>query len=123
MGFPDPGEQPPVAETPADELPGTAASPGVATGRARVVPSTVAFPDVEQGDILVTTDAGPSWTPIFPLLGGLILDSGWTIQHAAIVCRELGIPCVLATGSATTRIGDGSVVTVDGDRGLVRLAG
>jgi phosphohistidine swiveling domain-containing protein len=123
LGFADPGEQPPVAEVPADELPGTGASPGVVTGRAKVVASTVAFPDVEQGDILVTTDAGPAWTPIFPLLGGLVLDQGWTIQHAAIVCRELGIPCVLGTGSATSRIGDGTMVTVDGDLGLVRLAG
>lgn len=123
VGAADPGEEPPVAEAPAGELPGTAASPGVATGRARVVASTVAFPEVDQGDILVTTDAGPAWTPIFPLLGGLVLDAGWTIQHAAIVCRELGIPCVLATGSATSRIDDGAVVTVDGDQGVVRLAG
>jgi pyruvate,water dikinase len=116
-------ERPAVAERPPDELPGTGASPGVATGTARVVADTAGFPEVEPGDILVARDAGPAWTPVFALLGGLVLDSGWAIQHAAIVCRELGIPCVLGTGTATTAIADGSTVTVDGSAGLVRLGG
>jgi phosphohistidine swiveling domain-containing protein len=112
-----------IAEHPADgELAGAAASPGVATGRAVVVPDMAGFPEVEPGDILVARDAGPAWTPVFALLGGLVLDQGWVIQHAAIVCRELGIPCVLSTRTATTAIGDGDVITVDGDRGLVRIA-
>jgi phosphohistidine swiveling domain-containing protein len=114
---------PPVAERPDGHLPGTAASPGVATGRARVVADIAGFPDVEPGDILVARDAGPAWTPVFALLGGLVLDDGWTIQHAAIVCRELGIPCVLATRTATSAIEDGATVIVDGDLGLVRVAG
>jgi pyruvate,water dikinase len=60
---------------------------------------------------------------VFALLGGVVLDAGWTIQHAAIVCRELGIPCVLATRTATSAIEDGATVIVDGDLGLVRVAG
>jgi phosphohistidine swiveling domain-containing protein len=122
-GFGDPGERPPVGERPPDELPGTGASPGVVTGRARVVPDTAGFPEVDPGDVLVARDAGPAWTPIFALLGGLVLDQGWAIQHAAIVCRELGIPCVLGTGTATTAIADGATITVDGDAGLVRMGG
>lgn len=113
---------PPIAESADGELTGTAASPGVATGRAVVAPDTAGFPDVEPGDILVARDAGPAWTPVFALLGGLVLDEGWTIQHAAIVCRELGIPCVLSTRTATTTIAAGSEITVDGDLGVVRLA-
>ena len=112
----------PIAESADGELAGAAASPGVATGRAVVVPDMAGFPEVEPGDILVARDAGPAWTPIFALLGGVVLDAGWTIQHAAIVCRELGIPCVLSTGTATTRIEPGSQITVDGDLGVVRLA-
>ncbi len=115
-------DAPPIAESAATELRGTAASPGVALGRAVVAPDTAGFPDVEPGDILVARDAGPAWTPVFALLGGLVLDEGWTIQHAAIVCRELGIPCVLSTGSATTTIESGSEVTVDGDLGVVRMS-
>ena len=118
-----PGTNPPVAERADGELPGKAASPGVATGRARVVADMAGFPDVEPGDILVARDAGPAWTPVFALLGGLVLDQGWEIQHAAIVCRELGIPCVLSTGAATSTITDGDAITVDGDRGLVQIAG
>ncbi|HVF32122.1 MAG TPA: PEP-utilizing enzyme [Acidimicrobiales bacterium] len=118
----DPGVLHPVRERTPGELPGSGASPGLATGRVRVVPDTAGFPEIEPGDILVASDAGPAWTPLFPLLGALVLDRGWAIQHAAIVCRELGIPCVLGTGTATTDLVDGTIVTVDGDRGLVRIA-
>jgi pyruvate,water dikinase len=123
MSGPPPGMGgPPIVESADGELQGTAASPGVAKGRAVVVPDIAGFPDVEPGDILVARDAGPAWTPVFALLGGLVLDEGWTIQHAAIVCRELGIPCVLSTRTATRTIESGSEITVDGDLGLVRLA-
>lgn len=120
---PGAGAKPPAIERPDGELRGTAASPGTATGRVRVVADTAGFPDVEPGDVLVARDAGPAWTPLFPLLGALVLDQGWVIQHAAIVCRELGIPCVLATGTATTALPEGATVTVDGAAGLVRLVG
>ena len=122
MAGPPPGMNGPIAESADGELAGAAASPGVATGRAVVVPDMAGFPEVEPGDILVARDAGPAWTPVFALLGGLVLDQGWTIQHAAIVCRELGIPCVLSTGTATSTIEHGSQITVDGDLGVVRLA-
>jgi pyruvate,water dikinase len=123
MMGPPPGMNGPIAESADGELSGAAASPGVATGRAVVAPDTAGFPDVEPGDILVARDAGPAWTPVFALLGGLVLDEGWAIQHAAIVCRELGIPCVLSTRTATKVIEPGSEITVDGDLGVVRLAG
>ena len=119
---PPPGMNGPVAESADGELAGAPASPGVATGRAVVAADMAGFPDVEPGDILVARDAGPAWTPVFALLGGLVLDEGWAIQHAAIVCRELGIPCVLSTGTATTDVQHGSQITVDGDLGVVRLA-
>lgn len=122
MTGPPPGMNGPIAESSDGELAGAPASPGVATGRAVVVPHMAGFPDVEPGDILVARDAGPAWTPIFALLGGVVLDDGWVIQHAAIVCRELGIPCVLSTRTATSTITDGSEITVDGDLGVVRLA-
>ena len=122
MSGPPPGMNGPIAESADGELAGAPASPGVATGRAVVAPDMAGFPDVEPGDILVARDAGPAWTPVFALLGGLVLDEGWTIQHAAIVCRELGIPCVLSTRTATKAVEPGSQITVDGDLGVVRLA-
>ncbi len=111
-----------IEEHPPGVLVGTPASPGVASGRAVVVGDSPWPPDVEPGDIVVARDAGPGWTPIFALLGGLVLDEGWAIQHAAIVCREYGIPCVLGTKSATSTIPAGAMVTVDGTLGRVEIA-
>jgi phosphohistidine swiveling domain-containing protein len=114
-------EPPPAPEAAPGTLVGTPASPGRATGRAVVAADTAVPPEVEPGDIVIARDAGPAWTPIFPLLGGLVLDDGWVTQHAAIVCREYGIPCVLATRTATTSVPHGSSITLDGTTGLVEL--
>ncbi|MEX0785707.1 MAG: PEP/pyruvate-binding domain-containing protein, partial [Dehalococcoidia bacterium] len=100
---------------------GTAASRGRVTGTARVVPQTAAPPKVEKGDILVAENAGPNWTPVFPLIGGLVLDQGAVFQHAALVAREYRIPAVVLTKDGTTEIKDGQTITVDGDEGIVEL--
>ncbi len=105
-----------------DVLRGTAASRGRHTGRARVAPPEHAPPDVRPGDILVASMVGEAWTPIFPLLGGLVLDYGGIFQHAAVVAREYGIPAVMMTRDATKTIADGQLITVDGDAGIVELA-
>ena len=102
-------------------LRGTGAAPGKATGRARVAPMTSTPPEVEEGNILVAQNVGPAWTPILPLLGGLVLDGGAVFQHSALVCREYGIPAVLMTRDATQVIVDGQTVTVDADEGIVHL--
>ena len=100
---------------------GVGASPGKATGRARVVPMTPALPQVERGDILVAENVGPAWTPVLPLLGGLVLDAGAVFQHAALVAREYGIPAVIMARDATAVVLDGQVITVDADQGIVEL--
>ena len=78
-------------------------------------------PKVQQGDILVAFNAGPAWTPIFPMLGGLVLDAGAVFQHAALVAREYGIPAVIMTKDATSVILDGQSITLDADQGIVEL--
>jgi pyruvate,water dikinase len=65
----------------------------------------------------------PAYNVLLPLLGAVVTDTGGVLSHAAIVAREYQIPAVVATGTATTSIADGSVVTVDGDRGLVTIEG
>jgi rifampicin phosphotransferase len=100
---------------------GIAASPGRHRGRARVVTTLTAIPEVEPGDVLVAHNAGPLWTPIFPILGGLVLDRGVLTQHSGATAREYGVPAVVATRHATRRIRDGSFVTVDGSTGRVEL--
>ncbi|MEX1007941.1 MAG: PEP/pyruvate-binding domain-containing protein [Acidimicrobiia bacterium] len=103
-------------------LRGIAASPGRATGPARVVMAQLAPPDVRPGDVLVASIVGEAWTPIFPLLGGLVLDAGGVFQHSAVVTREYRIPAVFMTREATKVIREGQLVTVDGDQGVVELA-
>ena len=130
LGLPDPqlGPRPPGSDEVAELAPeaplqvvGRAASRGVRTGGARVVPPGTLLPEVAPGEILVAENAGPIWTPMFPILGGLVLDWGVLTDHAAITAREYGIPAVIGTGAATRRIPDGSWVTVDGMVGTVQL--
>ena len=71
--------------------------------------------------MLVAENAGPLWTPVFPILGGLVLDQGVLFQHAAATAREYGVPAVINVGNATRRIREGDWVTVDGSAGTVEL--
>ncbi|MEE8442677.1 MAG: PEP/pyruvate-binding domain-containing protein [Dehalococcoidia bacterium] len=103
-------------------LKGVGASPGRVVGRARLVTMRTTLPKVEQGEVLVATNVGPDWTPIFPLLGGLVLDQGAVFQHAALVAREYGIPAVILTRDATSVVTDGQIIEVDADQGIVDLA-
>ena len=103
-------------------LHGEPSSAGSFTGTARVIITrTSRPPDVKKGDILVTENTGPDWVPIFPLIGGLILDGGDNFQHASLISREYGIPCVIQSKEATKIIADGQLVTVDGSAGTVTL--
>ena len=103
-------------------LRGIAAARGRYTGRARVFKLGGERPEIERGDILVALNAGPDWTPVLPLLGGIVLDEGAVFQHAALIAREYRVPCVLQTREATTAIADGQRITIDGDQGVVELA-
>jgi pyruvate,water dikinase len=105
------------------ELTGIAASRGVYRGPARVVTTPADFGRLVQGDVLVAIMTTPAYNVVLPLLGAVVTDTGGVLSHAAIVAREYHIPAVVATGTATTSIADGSMVTVDGDRGVVRTEG
>jgi phosphoenolpyruvate synthase/pyruvate phosphate dikinase len=100
---------------------GQAASPGRHRGRARVVRDLTPLPVLAPGDVLVAENAGPLWTPFFPRLGGLVLDGGSLMQHAATTAREYGVPAVIGTRNATQHIPDGAWVTVDGTEGMVEI--
>jgi pyruvate,water dikinase len=120
--------RPPLADEPAPpaqveegRLAGQAASPGRRRGRARVILATTPVPPLLPGEVLVAENAGPLWTPVFPLLGGLILEHGAVTQHAATIAREYGVPAVVGVEGATRRIPEGAWVLVDGDRGSVEL--
>ena len=100
---------------------GLGASAGQVIGRGRVIINESDWHAVAVGDIVVAHNIGPRWTPLFPLLEGLVLESGSVGQHAAATAREYGVTAVIATGNATQRIPDGAIIFVDGTNGIVRL--
>jgi rifampicin phosphotransferase len=102
-------------------LQGVGASPGQFEGRARVVIDSAVVPALYPGDVLIAPNAGPLWTPLFPILGALVLDGGSLGQHAAVTAREYGVPAVIACHRATQYIPDGSTVHVDGETGVVTI--
>jgi pyruvate,water dikinase len=98
---------------------GLGAAPGQASGAVRLLADphdTGAFRD---GDVLVAHMTTPDWVPLMRKAAAIVTDSGGMTCHAAIVTRELGIPCIVGTGDATRTLRDGEVVTVDANQGLV----
>ncbi|MEI7960952.1 MAG: phosphoenolpyruvate synthase [archaeon] len=111
------GEALVVEEKPLIE--GLPASPGIISGIVKVVPEIEDIEKVTKGDILVTKMTSPSWVPVMKKASGIITNEGGSTCHAAIVSRELGIPCVVGTGKATEILKDGMEVTIDGFNGRV----
>jgi rifampicin phosphotransferase len=102
-------------------LRGFAVSPGLVSAPASVIRSPDDFLEMEPGTILVCSTTTPAWTPLFSQARGLVTDVGGVLAHGSIVAREYGIPAVLGTGIATTRIRSGQTIRVDGDAGTVTL--
>jgi pyruvate,water dikinase len=100
-------------------LEGSAASPGVEAGPVKIVMDPSEIGKVLKGDILVAEMTTPDFVPAMKRAAAIITDRGGRTAHAAIVSRELGIPCVVGTGSATKTLRNEQVVTVDGARGRV----
>jgi len=102
-------------------LRGFAASPGVAEGPARVIFSADQIAEVREGEILVAPLTAPSWAPIFGKIKATVTDVGGMMAHAAIVCREYGLPAVTGTAFGTKTIKNGQRIRVDGNNGTVDL--
>ena len=102
---------------------GLAASTGLRQGPARRVEGPADFDRIKQGDVLITEATTEAFNILLPLLAGIVTDSGGALSHAAIVAREYGIPGVVGTRDATSRIADGALVRVDGDAGEVTVLG
>lgn len=100
-------------------LEGLGASPGFGSGRVRVLHRIDEGAAFETGDVLVATMTSPDWVPTIRRAAAMVTDGGGPTCHAAIVARELGVPCVVGTRTATTDLHDGDVVTVDGTSGRV----
>ena len=104
---------------PPADLTGQPASPGFASGEAIIIHSPSEINKVKKGHILVTTMTSPDFVPAMRRAGAIVTNEGGQTSHAAIVSRELGIPCVVGTQIATKKIKTGDMVTVDGATGQV----
>jgi phosphohistidine swiveling domain-containing protein len=104
------------------DLYGTCGSPGVAEGTARVIMTEDELHLVQEGDILVAASTSPSWTPVFSMIKGVIVDRGASLSHAAIVGREYGIPVVMNVFEGTTKIKSGQKIKVDANLGAVFIS-
>lgn len=98
---------------------GLGASPGVRCGTARVIESPEESERLMRGDVLVAPKTEPDWTPLMKRAAAIVTDEGGMTAHAAIVARELGIPCIVGTQDGTRRIADGMEITVDAGQGVV----
>ena len=102
---------------------GLGAAPGIASGRVRILASPAEGPTLEQGEVLVAAMTSPDWMVTMRRASALVTDGGGMTCHAAIVSREMRIPCVVGTRDATRLLRTGEMVTVDGTRGTVVAGG
>jgi pyruvate,water dikinase len=110
-----------IKEGDVSKIVGFAGSPGTVEGPARVCRSVKEISELKDGEILVATTTSPSWAPAFQKIKAAVTDVGGVMCHAAIVCREYGLPAVVGTGSATSRIKTGQVIKVDGSTGVIDI--
>ncbi len=100
-------------------LSGAPASPGIASGPVKIVPEASQIDKVKTGDVLVAEMTTPDFVPAMKRAVAIVTNRGGRTAHAAIISRELGIPCVVGAEGATTTLTDGQIITVDGSRGKV----
>ena len=103
------------------EIKGFASSAGIVEGPARVLKLLKDIVALQPGEILVCPSTNPSWAPVFTNIKAAVTDIGGLTSHAAIVCREYGVPSVTGTGVATQVIKTGDILKVDGDTGVVTI--
>lgn len=100
-------------------LEGLAASPGIASGKIKIINNMQDLSKINQGDILVTKMTNPDMVVTMQKSAAIVTDDGGLTAHASIVSREMGIPCVVGTKDATTKLKEGEIITVDGYTGKI----
>ena len=115
----DSGSGSPPASVGRTLLHGLGAAPGRASGSCRILATLADAERLQAGEVLVTHMTSPDWVPLMRRAAAVVTDTGGMTCHAAIVSRELGIPCIVGTVGATATLRDGELVSVDAGRGLV----
>ncbi len=100
-------------------LKGAPASPGLISGPVKIIPNVKLLAKVKKGDIMVTDMTTPDFVPAMRRAAGIITNRGGLTSHAAIVSRELGVPCIVGTSTATKVLKDGMIVTLNGSTGEI----
>jgi pyruvate,water dikinase len=100
-------------------LKGIGVSPGKGSGAVKTILDVKNISSFKKGDVLVTEMTTPDWVPAMKIASAVVTNLGGKTCHAAIVSRELGVPCVVGTENATKLLKDREIVTVDGQRGLI----
>ena len=100
-------------------LKGETASRGVYSGSVKIVKDPSELNKVEKGDVLVAKMTTPDWVPAMQKAGAIVTNEGGMTCHAAIVSREMGIPCVVGTYQATELLQDGQIITVHATQGII----
>lgn len=106
---------------PSGALTGTAASRGCAQAKAHVARNIEEAMALEPGSVLVCSFTDPGWTPVLDRVAAVVTETGGLLSHAAVICREFGIPAVLGIPHATSRIPNAALVTVNGGTGAVTI--
>nr|WP_169198959.1 PEP-utilizing enzyme [Aromatoleum buckelii] len=103
------------------EIKGFAGSPGIVEGRVRVCRNVEEVNELQDGEILVAPTTSPSWAPVFTKIKACVTDVGGVMCHAAIVCREYGMPAVVGTGLGTKILKNGMHIKVNGSTGEISI--
>jgi len=101
-------------------LKGIAVGTKIAQGQVHIIADASQINKFQKGEVLVTKITDPDWEPIMKIASAIVTNEGGRTSHAAIVSRELGIPCVIGTKIATQVLKDGDLVEVDANRGIVK---
>lgn len=104
-----------------DDFRGLTACTGKAVGKVKIVKSATEISKVEKGDILVAVMTRPDYVPAMKRAAAIVTDEGGITSHAAIVAREIGIPCIIGTKIATKVLKDGQLVEVNANHGWVKI--
>lgn len=100
---------------------GTPAAKGIKTGIVRIILGKKDFHKLKKGEILVTEMTRPDFMPILKLAGAIVTDEGGLTSHAAIVAREMGIPCIVGTKTATRILRSGDMIEANADKGVIKI--
>lgn len=103
------------------EFGGIGASSGDATGKVRWILKPSDIESFETGEVLFAKMTSPDWGEVFQKAAAVVTEQGGMLCHAAIVAREEGIPAVVGVGGDLSNIKDGTLVSVDGEEGVVRI--